>query len=190
MEKVAKRRKKGELKTCTKCGHEKPHTDEYFPRKYSGGKVVGLTSHCKSCKSEYMLAYYRRHREKYLKLNKEWAEANPERHAAIERKSRIKHRYGMTLEEHVAMYRSQGGLCAVCGEPIDYNKCCTDHDHCSGEVRGMLCYPCNIFVGYVDTRGHLIPRIVEYIGGMDGQTESLDEQRYIDREEEKGLAGI
>ena len=39
---------------------------------------------------------------------------------------------------------AQGGVCAICGRPPKYGmRLHVDHDHKTGLVRGLLCWPCN-----------------------------------------------
>lgn len=46
------------------------------------------------------------------------------------------------------MEARQGGVCAVCGDPRTKGKrLCIDHDHTTGEVRGLLCDRCNKGIG-------------------------------------------
>ncbi len=54
-------------------------------------------------------------------------------------------RYGLTVVEYDAMLEAQGGLCAICGkkEPADRNMA-VDHDHETGQIRSLLCTPCNV----------------------------------------------
>lgn len=53
----------------------------------------------------------------------------------------------------MAMFDSQNGCCAVCGEQKGINTGKTfgslhiDHDHLSGKIRGLLCYDCNLGLG-------------------------------------------
>lgn len=59
--------------------------------------------------------------------------------------------YGITAEEYQAIYRAQGGKCAICQRATGASKkLSVDHDHKTGEVRGLLCTPCNR-----DVLGHL-----------------------------------
>lgn len=44
---------------------------------------------------------------------------------------------------------SQGGLCALCGEPIESGKAVLDHDHKSGLIRGVLHRGCNALEGNI-----------------------------------------
>ena len=66
--------------------------------------------------------------------------------------------YGITSEEYWAIYEAQDGLCYICrrakGKDQDGKgsgkMLSVDHNHKTGEVRGLLCGPCNR-----DVIGHL-----------------------------------
>ena len=71
----------------------------------------------------------------------------PERKLA-DRKSYLKRKYGMTLEDYERMLEAQGGVCAICGEPRPEERTLhVDHDHETGEIRGLLCFRCNNALG-------------------------------------------
>jgi hypothetical protein len=56
----------------------------------------------------------------------------------------LRMRYGLTAEQVDAMIAEQDGLCAICREkPAGH----VDHDHVTGEVRGILCSGCNAGLG-------------------------------------------
>jgi hypothetical protein len=62
---------------CTgPCGQEKPATTEYF-NKHPRGKF-GLNSKCKVCEKEYKKQYREKNRDRLLKENKEYRDANRE----------------------------------------------------------------------------------------------------------------
>jgi len=62
-------------------------------------------------------------------------------------------KYKMSAAEYDALHAEQGGLCAICrrAEKIENGgrrrRLCIDHDHGSGEVRGLLCGTCNSGLG-------------------------------------------
>ena len=59
--------------------------------------------------------------------------------------------YGITSEEYQRVYEYQNGTCAICQRARGLRKkLSVDHDHVSGEVRGLLCQKCNR-----DVLGHL-----------------------------------
>ena len=45
------------------------------------------------------------------------------------------------------MYEYYGKTCAICKRQ---RKLVVDHNHITGAVRGLLCQPCNVLVGYVE----------------------------------------
>jgi hypothetical protein len=62
--------------------------------------------------------------------------------------SYLKRRFGITLEEYLAMESAQEGLCAICGRPEPSGKnMAVDHCHKTGKVRGLLCHLCNRSLG-------------------------------------------
>lgn len=87
--------------------------------------------------------------------------ADPSRPALASRKTRLKKLYGMTLEQYDERVAAQGGRCAVC--LVDCDKPHVDHDHVTGEVRGLLCSPCNTAIGLLQDNAAVMRRAVEYV---------------------------
>lgn len=54
--------------------------------------------------------------------------------------------YGISSEEYEEMFKSQGGVCAVCGKPPIKTRLAVDHDHVTKKIRGLLCSRCNLWV--------------------------------------------
>lgn len=71
----------------------------------------------------------------------------------------IKLKYGVTWEWYEAKLAEQGGVCAICKNPETANqlgknpRLSIDHDHKTGKNRGLLCYRCNHFIGYLERLG-------------------------------------
>ena len=65
---------------------------------------------------------------------------------------RIKDRYGVSKEEWQAKFIDQQGKCAICDKhQSEFEKRFdTDHDHNTGEFRGLLCMPCNTRLGIIE----------------------------------------
>jgi hypothetical protein len=68
--------------------------------------------------------------------------------------------YGLTQDHYLTMLEYQNHLCACCKiRPPRY----VDHNHETGEVRGLLCQPCNTALGFVMESEALIDRLKEYL---------------------------
>lgn len=64
---------------------------------------------------------------------------------------RRKNKYGITTPEWESMFDRQGRVCAICGTSNPgKSKWHTDHDHATGEVRGVLCMSCNHNLGHFE----------------------------------------
>lgn len=61
----------------------------------------------------------------------------------IIRESFMKRKYGIGLEEYNLLLESQDGKCAICRVEPKKLSLSVDHDHDTGEVRGLLCPRCN-----------------------------------------------
>ena len=108
-------------KVCGTC--KTVHDIDNFPndKRYPDGKSY----RCKPCHSEYNKAYKARKKAEL----KEY---------------RIRVKYGLTLDEYQEMVETTPH-CPICGseEPL-----VIDHDHSTGEVRGLICQPCNKGLGF------------------------------------------
>jgi hypothetical protein len=77
-----------------------------------------------------------------------------------------KRTYGITMDEYDTMYQNQKGVCKICSLPQkhkQHNRLCVDHDHQTGEVRGLLCDACNRGLGYFKDDERLLEQAIEYL---------------------------
>lgn len=127
-------------KTCTGCKSEKPATNEFFGR-HRGDR---LNPRCKACRC----AEEAERRFGKLAADPDWRSKESERQ-----------QWGQT-GVYDALVARQGERCAICGtdEPGAGNRrLAIDHDHETGEVRGLLCSNCNMGMGQL---GDSIDRLV------------------------------
>jgi len=79
----------------------------------------------------------------------------------------IEQTYGITSDEYTVMHRSQGGVCAICGPWTGRRgvsrALAVDHDHRTGEVRGLLCPDCNRALGMWRDNPDVFRRAAEYL---------------------------
>jgi len=136
--------------TCSKCLETKPEVDFGVDKNQARGRKYA----CKECVN-------RERRGRYKKEN---------------RRNHLKTKYGITPEIYDAMFNHQQGLCAICREPGKKRRgggraersaaLYVDHDHVSGEVRGLLCHKCNAAVGLLHDDPGRIERAANYIRGL------------------------
>lgn len=83
----------------------------------------------------------------------------------------LKRNYGITLVEYNEMLEIQEGLCAICGNPEtsrdhrtkELRALAVDHNHDTGEVRGLLCGDCNTGIGLLQDDIELLLNAIDYL---------------------------
>ena len=74
--------------------------------------------------------------------------------------------YGLTRETYYAMFEKQGYECGICKSDITPHTRLSHVDHChkTGRVRGLLCHPCNLGLGFVEKdEGEFAKNCVTYL---------------------------
>lgn len=96
-------------------------------------------------------------RDKYNAWAREYHHKNKHLWVSRTRAWILKSTYGITLEQYDKMLENQKGVCLICGNlPSEHGKSKQskvlhiDHDHESGEVRGLLCSRCNGALGWYE----------------------------------------
>lgn len=85
--------------------------------------------------------------------------------------SRWKHlanRYGLSRGDFEAMMAAQGGRCDICAVVLDENgphatAPNVDHDHQTGQVRAILCKPCNVALGHLRDDPVVVASALDYL---------------------------
>lgn len=74
--------------------------------------------------------------------------------------------YGITLDEHERRAEAQGNACAICGRHNGRKRLAVDHDHKTGEVRGLLCEKCNQGLGNFGDDPDRLRKAADYLDGL------------------------
>lgn len=64
------------------------------------------------------------------------------------------------------MLEEQHGVCAICGKPEtkpNAKYLAVDHDHKTGEVRGLLCNNCNRALGLLQDNTEVLQNAINYL---------------------------
>jgi hypothetical protein len=183
------------MKICRECGRERPHSDFYR----DGSRQDGLRSSCKDCERARNHAWYAANRERSIAAAQAWRRANPELYEATQARHRLRRRsaqradhlkrtFGLTLDEYDAMVARQEARCAICRRlPRDGRFLHVDHDHETGEVRGLLCVRCNNALGLLRDDAGILERAAAYLASCGGSTTRLADLRDATRARAKLL---
>jgi hypothetical protein len=75
--------------------------------------------------------------------------------------------YGAEAGRFKALWEAQGGACAICGEErpmTGARRPDVDHDHTTGQIRGLLCNPCNVGIAHFKDDPERLERAGRYLG--------------------------
>lgn len=91
-------------------------------------------------------------------------QAGKEADPLFHRRNWLRQTYGITLEQYEEMLEAQGGGCAVCGKQCSVkNYLSVDHNHETGEIRGLLCQMCNLALGYIEEDPARVDDLLAYL---------------------------
>jgi hypothetical protein len=86
------------------------------------------------------------------------------------RELRAKH--GITIEDYEIMLARQDGGCAICGGQNQFTRekyLHVDHDHITGQIRGLLCAFCNQSIGRFKDDVQLLKNAIVYLEKHKGE---------------------
>ncbi|WP_188128382.1 endonuclease VII domain-containing protein [Propionispora hippei] len=117
---------------------------------------------CKGCGKELPLTEYGR--------NSQGRQGYHSRCRTCRKSESYKRLYGISLEDAQRILDSQGGVCALCGYPLDLTvgndrNACVDHCHSTGKIRGILCRSCNGAIGKLGDSVEAMQKVINYLQG-------------------------
>lgn len=104
-----------------------------------------------------------------------WFSASGKRCAPCQARSAhegdVARRYGLLPGQYEKLFAAQGGRCAICGNRPGRKRLAVDHDHVTGEVRGLLCYRENkLVLGGAKDSLTILRRAVAYLENPPART--------------------
>jgi hypothetical protein len=82
------------------------------------------------------------------------------------RSRKLKFKYGITHDQYLLLLEKQGGRCCMCDKTAEeqhHGVLDVDHNHETGEVRGLLCGPCNRLLGFAGDNPEVLLRGAQYL---------------------------
>ena len=97
-----------------------------------------------------------------------WKTENPEKLKISQRRTQLKKKYGLSLEDYDKLLLLQGGHCALCNKTPDgerYGVLAVDHCHKTNRIRGLLCDIHNRALGAFGDNEEGLLKAITYING-------------------------
>jgi len=130
---------------CTECKKTKPASAFYRHPSTKTGRL----RQCKDCRRQYIREYA----------------ARPGVRARLKRRAEVGHvsrTYGLTEMEFDALMSTK--CCEICSKELaDRRSKHIDHDHSTGQVRGVLCSNCNHMVGNAQESEEILLASIAYL---------------------------
>lgn len=135
--------------------------DMHYVRKRRGSDMLAPKREPQGIsKAEAAHRYNQRHPERVNERTRKYNAANPDR----VRRWWMKARYGLTPQEYAVLQEEQDGLCALCYEASATQ---VDHNHETGQIRGLLCKNCNTALGKFRDDPERLRVAVDYLEGVE-----------------------
>lgn len=121
--------------------------------------------------------YHAEHREERNAVRRQWAKDNPEKDREATARWRaenpdrvhdsyLKRTYGITLDQYRAQMEKQGHACAICKKKFEKEfdrSIHVDHDHKTGQFRGLLCQEHNTMLGLAQEDVQILLSAIAYL---------------------------
>lgn len=121
--------------------------------------LIGNVKFCEECKIN-LLSFVKREKERNVQQRKKGK--NP-RHKSIGDRTDNLAQYGLTPTDYKRMLVEQNNKCAICLASSKGKHLSVDHNHNSGQVRGLLCNNCNAGIGFLQDDHWVVSRAAEYL---------------------------
>jgi len=122
---------------------------------------------------EQARAYYQNNKIARIAQSKVYYEKNKEKLRAYGRERgrtvgydrRLMTLYNLSKEDRQRILVIQNYKCAICGKPegLGKDRLDLDHNHKTGEPRGLLCGICNAGIGFLLDSVELMKKAIEYL---------------------------
>lgn len=101
----------------------------------------------------------RRFKERNPEANKIWKKNHPQQCQIFSRRTL----YGKESINHIIVQRQiQNERCAICEQTFKEEPH-LDHNHCTKQLRGVLCRTCNLLLGYCHENTEVLKRAALYL---------------------------
>lgn len=147
-------------KRCPACDAVKT-VDLFYRKRTATARGWAWDSHCIECRRASCREYGAAAKDLRNARLRDWRKKNPAAASGVDKRRRLKQKYGLTPEQVEGMREKQGGRCAICERKTA--RLFVDHCHTMGHVRALLCQTCNTFLGWYEKKADTILRFQRYV---------------------------
>jgi len=134
----------------------------------------GKSKRCSKCKKVKLLSEFHKRKKDYTGTCgwcKECMNNRPYDKQGNHRRQ-LKYKYSLTMDDYDKLSAQQNNVCAICNKPETVKnqwgiiRLAVDHNHTTGEVRGLLCNACNRALGFLDVDHCGVPiveKVIDYL---------------------------
>lgn len=119
--------------------------------------------------SESRTRWAANNRDKMREYQRNYKRRKAIEYADVQKNSRLKINYDITLDDYNQMLVEQEYKCLICASDLKSDRnTCVDHNHSTGAVRGLLCRQCNRTLGLLKDCQKTLKRALAYLEEKDG----------------------
>ena len=145
------------VQRCPRC--KKSLTQEFYLPSHWGDNG----EYCRLCRNEYTREWRKKNHEKTKALQRKSYYKAKKKEPTLNRRRRLKRHYNLTQEQVEQMLLHQNGKCLGCKHVFQNLEYCVDHNHITGQVRGLLCGGCNSAIGHVKEKIETLYNLIDYL---------------------------
>lgn len=154
------------MKLCRTCNETKDINEFHKQTNAKDGRYLD----CKVCTAVKNKAWYAANKTRHAETCASWYKKN--RTHAISKGTDWHYRstYGISHEEFLALAQKQDNKCLICDVALTFaekrpTRAVLDHNHETGEIRGVLCNACNTGIGLLKDSPAVLLSAHNYLKG-------------------------
>lgn len=151
--------------TCPGCGTKNAR----FNKRTRSNGTITRRGRCVDCESKSARDWQKKNAERVRQRKREWYSSRPDGYTSrkhLESRLRKMGYSDSEVENVTAWMENHGPECDICGRAASgyrWERLHLDHDETTGQIRGLLCPPCNMSIGKFDHDADRLIKAAAYL---------------------------
>lgn len=158
---------KNRVLRCTECFNEYRRSYKIINKDKIKEKNKEYNQFTRNRRQEWTENDRKKNPDRYKNYAKKYHEIN----YVLYQSKRTARKYGLPYEKYLEMIEKSNGKCAICnceetrnlGKKERLTQLSIDHCHKEQKVRGLICYACNLILGFANDRIDLLNSAIRYL---------------------------